>query len=57
MISRVKYGLKIGVYKMRKITAYFSNDVNDLTVRKKVYVESRGGDWSNILELAKEDRI
>lgn len=57
MISRVKYGLKIGVYKMRKITAYFANDVNDLAVRKKVYVESRGGGWSNILQLAKGDGI
>lgn len=34
MISRVKYGLKTGIYKMRKFRAYFSNDVNDLIVRK-----------------------
>lgn len=31
----MKYGHKIGIYKMRKITAYFSTDVNDLIVREK----------------------
>ena len=35
MISRVKYGLKIGIYEMRKITVKFSTDVNDLIVREK----------------------
>lgn len=35
MIYRVKYGLKMGIYKMRKSTAYFCTDVNNLIVREK----------------------
>lgn len=31
----MKYGLKIGIYKMRKITAYSSTVMNDLIVREK----------------------
>lgn len=35
MICGVKYGLKIGIYEMRKITVKFSTDMNDLIVREK----------------------
>lgn len=38
MTSRLKYRLKIGIYKMKKFTAYFSTDVNDLIVRKKMFM-------------------
>lgn len=42
---------------MRKIIAYFPTDMNDLIVRENVYVESREGGWSNILQLAKGNGI
>lgn len=35
MVSKVKYGPKLGTYKMRRITACFSTDVNDLRVREE----------------------
>ena len=53
MISRVKYGLKIEIYEMRKITLKFSTDMDDRISEKKVCVERREGDWSDVLKLAR----
>ena len=57
MIFRVKYGLKIEIYEMRKITLKFSTDMVDRIVRKKVYVERREGGWSDVLKMARGDGL
>ena len=49
----MKYGLKIEIYEMRKITLKFSTYMDDRISEKKVYVERREGDWSDVLKLAR----
>ena len=53
----MKYGLKIEIYEMRKITLKFSTDMVDRIVRKKVYVERREGGWIDVLKMARGDGL